>query len=485
MPKPSFWDVIVVGGGNAGCAAATSAARAGSSVLLIDKLPRAEFGGNSRFTRNIRFPHLGGSDLVMRYPKAFSPSAVSALMGVPAYTEEMMFADWMMCSDPTLVDSSLVRSIISAGEEVVETLVNVVGHRFVASGSALPGALPIDHHGGGATFMERWRSCVLRHGVAIRDQHQVMHIDQEGSMWALTVESPHEIMTMYAQSVVLASGGFEASPALRKVHLGSAWEEIRVRGSQANDGHLLATAIERGAGSRGDWQGAHAPLLAPKEDPMQKWMGIDEQRYCHPFGVTVGAEGTPLFDERAMPANKSYATLGRICLENSGNAGGRALQIFSSLVAEAGLLSKSYLARGDFQTFASPADLIGSRRRPRELQRLRADVFMREAVPRIYDNARFALETAQTAAGICEIERSPIICVPVEPGITFTYGGLHTTEGGVVRSDNGGPMLGLCAAGEIVGGLFGPGYLGGSGLYSGLVIGTRAGRSAHDAARTA
>ena len=44
------YDVIVVGGGNAGFCAALAARETGASVLVIERAPFGEHGGNSRFT---------------------------------------------------------------------------------------------------------------------------------------------------------------------------------------------------------------------------------------------------------------------------------------------------------------------------------------------------------------------------------------------------------------------------------------------------
>ena len=50
------FDVIVVGGGNAGLVSAISAIEHGAkSLLLIEKAPKELRGGNSRYTRDIRY----------------------------------------------------------------------------------------------------------------------------------------------------------------------------------------------------------------------------------------------------------------------------------------------------------------------------------------------------------------------------------------------------------------------------------------------
>jgi aspartate oxidase len=56
---PETWDeeadVVVVGYGFAGATAAITAHDAGASVLLLEKAPRAESGGNSRVSANLVF----------------------------------------------------------------------------------------------------------------------------------------------------------------------------------------------------------------------------------------------------------------------------------------------------------------------------------------------------------------------------------------------------------------------------------------------
>lgn len=49
--------VVVIGGGNAGLCAAIESAERGSEVILIEASPEALRGGNSKYTRDIRYAH--------------------------------------------------------------------------------------------------------------------------------------------------------------------------------------------------------------------------------------------------------------------------------------------------------------------------------------------------------------------------------------------------------------------------------------------
>ena len=60
------FDVLVVGGGNAGLCAAIMARRAGAQVLVLESATKDFRGGNSRHTRDIRYMHRAATALCYR-----------------------------------------------------------------------------------------------------------------------------------------------------------------------------------------------------------------------------------------------------------------------------------------------------------------------------------------------------------------------------------------------------------------------------------
>ena len=63
------FDVVVIGAGNAACCAALAASEQGANVLVLERAPESESGGNSRFTAGaIRFAYDGVDDLVALMP---------------------------------------------------------------------------------------------------------------------------------------------------------------------------------------------------------------------------------------------------------------------------------------------------------------------------------------------------------------------------------------------------------------------------------
>ena len=85
-------DVIVVGGGNAAFAAAAAARETGASVLVLERAPEAEAGGNSRFTAGaMRVVYDGVDDLRRLMPDLTDEEVARTDFGT--YAEAQFFDD--------------------------------------------------------------------------------------------------------------------------------------------------------------------------------------------------------------------------------------------------------------------------------------------------------------------------------------------------------------------------------------------------------
>ena len=110
---PSSAEVVVVGGGNAALCAALAAAERGVSVLVLERAPQSEGGGNSRFTAGaFRCVYNGVDDLRALMPDLTDDEVAKSDFG--AYTEEKFFDDMGRVTeyrtDPDLCEVLVKRS---------------------------------------------------------------------------------------------------------------------------------------------------------------------------------------------------------------------------------------------------------------------------------------------------------------------------------------------------------------------------------------
>src|ERR1051326_6182820 len=89
---PTSSDVVIVGAGNAAFCAGLAAAEHGASVLMLERAPEDEAGGNSRFTAGaFRCVYDGVEDLRALMPDLTDEEGSKSDCGT--YTEEKFFDD--------------------------------------------------------------------------------------------------------------------------------------------------------------------------------------------------------------------------------------------------------------------------------------------------------------------------------------------------------------------------------------------------------
>lgn len=79
------YDVIIVGGGNAAMCAALSAHEQGARVLVLERAPESERGGNSAYTDGaMRFVYDAPDDVIASTASRSSPAARRSWSGAAA-----------------------------------------------------------------------------------------------------------------------------------------------------------------------------------------------------------------------------------------------------------------------------------------------------------------------------------------------------------------------------------------------------------------
>ena len=104
------YDVAVVGGGNAALCAAIAAHEQGASVLVIERAPKGNRGGNSAFTGGaFRIAYRGIDDLLTLVPDLHPEEIKNSDFGT--YTEDQFFEEVVAMSgyraDADVLDTPL------------------------------------------------------------------------------------------------------------------------------------------------------------------------------------------------------------------------------------------------------------------------------------------------------------------------------------------------------------------------------------------
>jgi tricarballylate dehydrogenase len=285
-----------------------------------------------------------------------------------------------------------------------------------------------------------------------------------------------------AESVIVASGGFESSPEMRERHLGPGWGSAKVRGTPLNTGELIEAGLRLGAARGGDWSTAHSvqwdAFHADNEGNRELTNRFTRQSY--PLGVIVNREGRRFVDEGEDFRNYTYAKFGGRILEQPGSI---AYQVFDATLRPM-LRTEEYDMPGISVVTADSLDELAA-----QLD-VDADEFVRTITeynasidrsipwdPTVKDGRRADVEPPKSNWAT-PLETGPFFAYPVTCGITCTFGGLAGDVDGRVLREGGGTVPGLFAVGEALGGLFSGNYPGGSGLAAGAVFGRRAGAAA-------
>lgn len=490
MP-PDRYDVIVVGAGNAALCAALAAQEAGARVLVLERAPKEENGGNSRFTAGaIRFAYDGIDDLKAVMPDLSEQEIAGTDFGT--YTEDQFFDDMFRVTqyrcDPDMVELLVRRSretMVWMREKGVR-FVPIYGRQaFKIDGRfRFWGGLTVESRGGGPGLVDALTESALRHQITIQYDSRAVELifDGQAVTGVMVRRGGGRPEAVDAKAVILAAGGFEANPEMRTRYLGPGWEMAKVRGTRFNTGDGIRMALDIGAAPYGNWSGCHAvgwERNAPEFGDLA--VGDQFQKHSYPFGIMVNATGRRFVDEGADFRNYTYAKYGRVILEQPGQF---AWQVFDAKVQH--LLRDEYRIRQITKASADTLEDLAAK-----LEGVDGDAFLREIAafnaavrtdvpfdPTVKDGRRTEGLAIDKTNWANRIDEPPFEAYAVTCGITFTFGGLRVDTNAQVVDSDLRPIPGLYAAGELVGGIFYHNYPGGTGLMSGSVFGRIAGAAA-------
>jgi tricarballylate dehydrogenase len=484
------YDVVVVGAGNAGLCAALAARETGASVLVLERAPFGEHGGNSMFTAGaMRVAYNGAEDIIKLAPDLSDDLIANTDFG--SYTEEQFFGDMARVTD-NRTDPELTDIIVSRSFETLEWMRDL-GVRFlpiygrqafkVDGKFTFWGGLVIEAVGGGPGLVDSLTKAADKAGVDVYYGARALDLlTDENTVTGVRVRHEGRTQDVSSRSVVLASGGFEANAEWRARYLGPGYELAKVRGTRFNTGDGIRMALDAGAMSWGNWSGAHAvgwELNAPPFGDLA--VGDAFQKHSYPFAIMVNARGARFVDEGADFRNYTYAKYGHVIMAQPNHF---AWQIFDQKVTH--LLRDEYRIKQVTKVTAPTIEALATK-----LDGVDADQFIETVKaynaavdtdvpfnPNVKDGRGTQGLAVPKSNWANTLDEGPFEAYAITCGVTFTFGGVRITTDAEVIDSEGATMPGLYACGELVGGIFYGNYPGGTGLTNGSVFGRVAGTQA-------
>jgi tricarballylate dehydrogenase len=452
------YDVVVIGGGNAGLCAALTARQKGARVIVLEGAPRDFRGGNSRHTRNLRCAHGAPTDVLTE-----------------AYSEDEFLADLVRVTGNE-TDARLARLLVDRSASCPGWM-GQFGVRFQPS---LSGTLHLSRTnafflGGGKALMNSYYAAAERAGIDVRYEAEVTALEvQDGEFRSATVRAGSGVERVEAKAAVVAAGGFEANVDWLREIWGEAADNFIIRGTPYNKGALIKFLLNAGAQPVGDPHECHAIAVdarAPRFDG-----GIVTRLDSLPFGIVVNHDAERFYDEGEDAWPKRYAIWGKLIARQPG-------QIAYSIVDAKAL--------GTFMPSVFPPIVASSIRELATGLGLDADAleatiasFNAAVRPgtfnhRALDDCRTKGVTPNKSHWAQRIDTPPFWGYPLRPGITFTYLGVKVDDQARVIMTSGDRARNIFAAGEIMAGnILTRGYIAGIGMTIGTVFGRIAGESA-------
>jgi len=456
-------DVLVLGLGAAGAAAALEASRAGAETLVLERAGGG--GGTSAMSGGVLY--LGGGTALQKAcgfddsPEAMFQYLMASCGDGPDEAKLRLYCegsaahyDWLVaqgvpfkpvfyygCSGEPPTDDGLVWS----GSERAYPFCDVAT-------PAPRGHVPQLEHQAGPILMRSLLAAVERSDARVAANHRCVSLLREpgGAILGVVAESFGVERAIRARrGVVLATGGFINNEAMLAAHLPLVRRcKFRV-GAEGDDGSGIRLGIAAGAAT------LHMDKASISLPATQPW-GLKR-------GILVDAQGQRFVNEDAY-----YGRLGEFALFHRG---GRAWLVVDDTVFEKPAYPRKVAAVGE-----TPADLERELALPPGSLETTLALYNRHAErgedPVFRKSREYVTPLTRPPFGAfdCTTENSLYAA--------FTLGGLYTDVDGRVLGPDGDAIPGLFAAGRCTSGLSVGGYSSGLSLGDGTFFGRRAGAAA-------
>jgi fumarate reductase flavoprotein subunit len=438
MREQKAFDVVVVGGGLAGCVAAGRATELGLSVCLLEAGTEDRYACNARFSGGVF--HIAFTDI--KSPVTALRAAIDTATDGRADAAQ---ADTMAANAGRLVDW-----LKTQGAQFIRTRVS--WQNFILA-PPRPMVAGQEWMGRGPDVLLRrlGERIVERGGRFERGARGRSLLIEDGRCVGIEAETAGSLERIDARAVIIADGGYQANPQMLREIVPDP-DRVKQRGGATGVGDGLTMAVAVGAETTGRWF-FYGHLLCRDAMTNDKVWPYPELDAIAAAGIVVDARGRRVIDEGVggvalanaiaqLPDPLATSIVFDAAIWNGpaksaripanptlANAGGtiHSADTLDALAAKAGL-DPAVLHR----SVAAYNDAVGGGR-------------LAELAP-LRSTHRFSPMPIATP---------PFMAIPIVAGITYTMGGIRVDGACRVMRAGGGVIEGLYAAGSTTGGLEG------------------------------
>ena len=471
----SSYDAVIVGMGITGLATAASAMQGGARVAILERAPKEERGGNTRWTEafmRMKNEAEVSDDFEDHFMQNSGCHLDPQLIAATAadYESWPSIVKALSFSDPELVGT------LAAEAGPTLAWLKTFGIRFsdMASYLITQSTTRICPVGGGLALIEALAAYAEANGAEIfyETTARALLTDRNGEICGVRAIDAAGRSIELRGAVMLACGGFEGSAEMQARYYGERSRFIRpvARGGYYNRGEGIRMALDAGAASCGDFTEYHAEPIDPRSGQSEPIV------FNFPYGILVNRDGSRFVDEASDAVDAIYENIARII---SRLPGGIAFVITDAKLddvpnwqrtvrtdqppVEGATIEDLAAKLGiDPARLAATVAEFNAATRPGTFRPLEVDGLATEGlVPPKSNWAR-------------PVDQGPFRAWPIISANCFTFGGVKCDASARVIDGDGKPIRGLYAAGETAGLYYGR-YTGATSVLRGAVFGRIAG----------
>lgn len=475
MAAGEEFDLVVAGCGVAGLSAAVAAAEQGARVVVLERAPQAERGGQSRYTEAyLRMKsesevtddfetHLAENGALPYADPDLAPEVARPMADRAGHARAL-----------SMIDPDVVQEFANQAGPTIAWL-KTMGVRFDFLPTQFltksqPRLLPV---GGGAALVEALAKRAEEIGVAFRYETTAQRLiqDEEGRVTGLVARQAGR-MLRFLGPVTLACGGFEGDAEMSTRYLGPRSSFLRTicKGGLFNRGEGIRMALDIGAAPSGDFGSYHAEPIDPRSSIAEPSV------FLFPYGILVNKEGRRFVDEAPGTVDATYERVTRRIYEQRD---GIAWVILDARHREIpnwrlGLRTDQPPIEGESIEALARAIGLPEAALVETVADYNAACVPGEWKPLQLDGLATRGLVPQKSNWATPLVTGPFHAYPIISANVFTFGGVRVDEKARVLDTGGDPIPGLYAAGEVVGMYYGT-YTGATSVLKGLVFGRLAG----------